>query len=543
MGLYSEMENQIIGDIARRVAKTGRLTETAELQAQALQRQGYSPQQILAEVRKTLNADDKYMNQVALETKAYKEEVADIIKRTVEEAQEAGNRLIGNAGMMSYNKDLKVWSQHGVDLKYSNTLSQLVKAYSDQTMGDLKNLTRSSGALNVNGVPLMNAYRHELDLAVIKVASGGFSFTQAMNDCCHNLAKAGVKIVYPSGRKMNIESAARMCMKTGLSQLSGKITEENIRKTGVDLVYVSAHAGARPSHAEWQGQVYSYSGKSTKYENFYDATGYGTVEGLKGVNCSHEFYPHWEGDAIPAFREPAPKTINGKRYSFYEATQQQRKMERKSRELKREIEAQRAAGNQEKLKELNKQLKQNYADYNDFSNAAGLRAKTERMEIPEPKAKSNKVNAHISARNPNYGKASSIELYGDPLSKKQKKLDEIIKKADKFYEFNKRDVNMKDLSALTSTNGIEYAMFTKGNKRIVIKGTVYGINSFGVEEAEALAREGYKWSGHTHPGHAFTTLGCSDGDIKVLSAFKEHTGQRRSVIYNSAGSWQVFEVN
>lgn len=411
------MENQIIGDIARRIAKTKRFTETAELQAQALREQGYSPYRILEEVRKTLNANPKYMRDVALETIAYKAEVSEIIRETVNEAQEWGNELIANAGMMSYREDLALWKEHGIDLKKPNTLAQLNRAYAKQTLGDLKNLTRSTGSLYINGASLKNAYRHELDLALIKIASGGFSFSKALDDCCHNLAKSGVKVKYPSGKTMSIEAASRMCLKTGLSQLSGKITEENIKSTGVSLVYVSAHAGARPEHQVWQGQVYTYQGRpSSKYPDFVESTGYGTVTGLKGVNCSHEFYPHWEGDKIPEFHEPKPRMISGKEYTYYEATQQQRKMEREARELKREIEAQRAVGNNEKLSELNKKLDKLNTNYKSFSEAAGLRPKTERMSIPSAK-KPKKDNATGKKRK---NRTEDIKIFNPNITKKTK---------------------------------------------------------------------------------------------------------------------------
>lgn len=88
------------------------------------------------------------------------------------------------------------------------------------------------------------------------------------------------------------------------------------------------------------------SGKNKKYPDFFKSTGYGTATGLKGVNCTHEFYPFWEGaDFIPDdIEEPKPVKINGKTYDYYQVTQKQRQMERNIRATKREIEAQRAIG-------------------------------------------------------------------------------------------------------------------------------------------------------------------------------------------------------
>lgn len=379
--LYDQMENEVVADIARRVKKTNRFTETAEIQAKALRAQGYSPAKIQAEVMKRLNADNDYLQFVAENTRAYKQEVKQLIKETVAQAVIDGDALIAAAGDMAWNDDLQVWADHGVDLKKDNTLRQFQKAFTEQTVGELKNITRTT-ALQVAGVPILDAYHHELDLAVLKVASGSFSFTQAMEDCCRRLGSNGVAVIYPSGKKYSLEAATRMTMKTGLSQLAGKVTEHNLEKTGTALVYVSAHAGARPEHAEWQGKVYTYTGEpSKKYPDFYEATGYGTLTGLKGVNCSHEFYPHWEGDPIPEFREPDPVTIDGKDYTFYEATQEQRKMERQVRNMKREQAAAEAAGDQKKAAELEAKIRATRQEYGQFSQQAGLRAKYERMGI------------------------------------------------------------------------------------------------------------------------------------------------------------------
>lgn len=379
--LYDEMERQVVADIARRVSKTDRFTETAEIQAKALRAQGYSPAQIQAEVMKQLNANNDYLQFVAENTRAYKQEVKEIIKATVAQAVIDGDDLVATAGEMAWNDDLQVWQDHGVDLKKDNTLRQIQKAYTEQTVGELKNITRTS-AMEVGGVPILDAYHHELDLAVLKTASGTFTFQQSMEDCCRRLGNSGVQVKYPSGKKYSLEAATRMTVKTGLSQLSGKITEENMKKTSTDLVYVSAHAGSRPEHAEWQGKVYTYKGKpSRKYPDFIEATGYGTVTGLKGVNCSHSFYPWWEGDEIPEFHEPEPVTIDGKEYTYYEATQKQRQMERSVRNMKREKAAAEAAGDTQKAEELEKKMRATRQEYNAFSKQAGLRPKTERMRI------------------------------------------------------------------------------------------------------------------------------------------------------------------
>lgn len=378
------MEDEVIADIARRVKKTGRYTETAELMAKSMAEQGYSAEKIQAEVMRMLRADRAYQMAVAENTKAYKQEIQDIIDKTVQEAKASGDTLIAEAGNMAWNNDLSMWQAQGVDLKKPNNMSQLVLAFQKQTRKQLKNLTRTMGFANTvfGTTGILNAYQREMDLALLKVATGAFSYDQAVNDCIKRLAKSGLRSIdYASGRSYQLDTAARMCVRTGMSQLAGKVMEENLKSTGQDLVITSQHMGSRPEHAVWQNKVFSYSGRNKKYPDFVKSTGYGTVTGLKGANCTHDFYPFWEGASIipEDVKEPKPVKVNGREYTYYQATQQQRKMERDIRAIKREIEAQKAIGGD--TAELENELRVRKAEYRRFSNAANLKVKNNRLRI------------------------------------------------------------------------------------------------------------------------------------------------------------------
>lgn len=384
MSLFQDLEDEVIADISRRVKKTGRYTETAELMAKSMREQGYSPAKIQAEVMKKLRADKEFQMAVAENTKAYKEEVREIIKQTVKEAKKAGDELVAEAGEMAWNADLSMWAEHGVDLKKPNSMSQLKAAFAAQTANELRNLTRTTGFRNVNTgtMNVLNAYQKELDLALLKVATGTFSYDQAVQDCVHRLAQSGLRSIdYESGRTYQLDTAVRNAVRTGCSQLAGKIMESNLESTGQDLVITSQHMGSRPEHAPWQNKVFSYSGKSRKYPDFFKETGYGTVTGLKGANCCHDFYPFWEGaSVIPEdIKEPDPVMINGKEYTYYQCTQKQRSMERDIRAIKREINATEALGMDSK--ELRSKLKQKTAEYRKFSDSANLKPKNNRLRI------------------------------------------------------------------------------------------------------------------------------------------------------------------
>lgn len=390
IGLYQNMEKDVLQDIARRVRKTDRFTETAEIMARNMQEQGFSTAQIYAEVMKILRADPEYVQFVAENTKAYKAEVAQIIKETTAEAKKAGNKLVAEAGDMAYNNDLSMWELAGADLSKPSGMSQIINSFQKDLNGQLKNLTRTTGfkgtTLGTTGV--MQAYQRSLDTALLEVATGSFSFDEACNRVVKEMAHSGLRSIdYASGRSYQIDTSARMCVRTSMNQMAGRITEANCKSSDVDLVIVSQHEGARPEHADVENKVFSMSGKSDKYPDFSDplpcdggeGAGYGDAAGICGVNCRHTFYPFWEG--ISEIPEPLEtweeKEVDGKTYDYYDATQHQRSMEREIRALKREEYVAPA----DQKQEYDRKIKAKTQEYHRFSEEVGIRAKDNRLRV------------------------------------------------------------------------------------------------------------------------------------------------------------------
>jgi hypothetical protein len=380
--LYQQLEADVIADIARRVKKTGRYTETAELMVNAMAEKGESPAKIRAEVMKLLRADKAYMDAVAQNTKEYKRLVMEEIKTVEKEAERLGNDIVASAGDMAFNTDLSAWEQAGKKLTQDSAFTKLVEEMMVATAGTLKNITKTTGFKGASGfIQIQNAYTNALDRALIKMTSGAFSFDQAVNDMVRDLAQSGLRSVdYASGRSYQLDTAARMCLRTSSAQLSAQITEKHLNDTDEDLVEVDAHWGARPAHASWQGKIYSRSGKSRKYPSF-SVCGYGRVDGICGINCRHNFYPFFAGISEPTRwdKEPAPKSYMGKEYTYEQATTKQREMERGIRAIKREIEAQKVI--QGDTKALGRKKKLLIANYHAFSDKMDIRPKDNRLRV------------------------------------------------------------------------------------------------------------------------------------------------------------------
>lgn len=392
VGLFQGMEQDIISDIARRVRKTGRLTETAELMAQSMANQGFSPAEIRVQVMQALNADRDLQAAIAKNTLDYKQKVAERIDQLVEEAREAGDELVANAGRMCYNDDLSLWREAGKELN-NTALPQIIAAAQTQTQGAIRNLTQTTALAlrDASGVeiPIMDGYKRFLDKTTLQVATGAFSYDEAVNRTIKEMARSGIRFVEyqsASGRRTmtELDVATRRAVRTGVSQMAGKIMEENVKNSDTDLVITSQHMGSRPEHADWQNKVFSLTGKDKRYKTLAEGTGYGTVTGLKGANCTHNFYPYWPGISVKEepLQEPPPVKVNGREYTYYQATQKQREYERKLRAAKREIAIQEQSGGKpEDIAQLKREARALSKEYNSFSNAVGIRPKPNRARV------------------------------------------------------------------------------------------------------------------------------------------------------------------
>ena len=167
-------------------------------------------------------------------------------------------------------------------------------------------------------------------------------------------------------------------------------------------------------------------------------------------------------------------------------------------------------------------------------------AKSEKSVIMKAGEVNNMINSSIERpieqRNTGKGNSNAILTFGVELNNRQRELLEKLKEFDSKVIVPKKSVNMTDLSALTAKTGDEFAMFTKAGSRLIIRGNKNSVN-VDLDVASQLASEGYKWSGHTHPGNDMLCMFPSDGDKAVLKQFNH----KSSAIYNSKGQHTTFE--
>lgn len=308
---YQDLEERIMQDIVRRIVKAGEITSTADWQINRLRILGYSSEDIEKEIKKALNA-------------------------SYPEMFELYDKVIN----WEYVRNKDIYEQINAEyipFEENGQLKQITEAIIDQSFDDLENVTNSLGFYLDYGngqkvlTPLSQVYTKYLDAACYDIVTGAFDYNSVLRRVVTQLTNSGLRqIDYSSGRANRVDVAARRAVMTAVSQITGKISEYNAQKLGTEYFEVEWHAGARPTHAVWQGRVWSK-------EQLYSVCGLGTVTGLLGVNCYHTYYPffpeiserNWSDEWLDAKNreESEPKEFNGKRYTLYEAKQRQRQME------------------------------------------------------------------------------------------------------------------------------------------------------------------------------------------------------------------------
>lgn len=322
--LAQQVEDEILQDVARRIGKMGTLTETADWQLWRYQ-----------------------------QTEAVRENVVKLLAKYSGKSEATIRRLLKEAATEAMEREDAIYYHYNLEptpFEESAALNNLLNAGARQTCGTWRNLTATT-ANTVSG-----AFERTLDVAWGKVATGAFDYKTAVKQAVDSLADEMPEITYPSGHTDSLEVAARRAVLTGVNQTAGKLQEARMDEMNVEFVETSAHGGARPSHAEWQGRRFhrggavDYLGKH--YPDFEQATGYGTGAGLCGWNCRHTFFavfpelgdpPQWTQEQL---RELNARDIewNGKKYTAYEISQMQRARERNVRKWKKRYLAESAAG-------------------------------------------------------------------------------------------------------------------------------------------------------------------------------------------------------
>ena len=258
-------------------------------------------------------------------------EVNEAVARTVVDAIERSDR--DDADRLGNDE----WLDDGMRGDYPRQARMVAQGVASILERD--NVDMVQGALDL--------WNRQVASAVTKTATGSVTAQRAIHEAVREMMRAGISTVTyrdaETGRQTvtnRIDVAVRRHVRTQVAQAGMRRTLDVCGSAGIQLVEVSSHAGARPSHARWQGRVFSLNGPVTvdgvRYGDFYAETGYGKVDGLGGANCRHSFGPYIPGTPRMYGQEPEhPSGLDGD--EVYRLQQGQRRRERDIRQTKREL--------------------------------------------------------------------------------------------------------------------------------------------------------------------------------------------------------------
>ena len=316
IALYQQLEDDILSAVIRRILKMGYVSEASKHQLEVLQAAG-------------LLYDD-IVQLIADRTDACTAQVKALFEDAGVQTVEIGNSLHEAAGALP------------IDIRQDSSTRQVLEAGYKKTLGTMWNL------VSTTATQTQTAFIQTCDRIYMQVSSGAFSYQEAIMNALRALADTGAEVVYPTKHKDRMDVAVRRCVLTGVSQTAAAVSLRQAEDAGCYLMEITAHSGARPDHAEWQGQLVSLTGKDVgktidglKVWSL-SGIGYGSGEGFKGWNCRHNWHAYYPGLSTPNYTPEELKKLdepcisyNGKLYTEYEVSQMQRAQERRVRAWKR----------------------------------------------------------------------------------------------------------------------------------------------------------------------------------------------------------------
>lgn len=242
----------------------------------------------------------------------------------------------------------------------------------------LKNLT------NTIAFRTQQAYVEAIDEAYMQTVTGAYSYTNAIQNTVQKLADMGITLKDKAGRNVQLEVAVRRNVLAGIQSTANNINRDIEKELGCDGYEVTAHAGARPTHAEAQGKQYAINKEDSKK---YGIGLWSDVSDLwEEYNCRHTYFGIILGISEPVYTDKelneyknATVEWNGKKIPYYEATQRQRQLENAIRKQKRAVQILEKAEQDTTI--ANTKLRTIQKKLNDFCKQTGLDKDYSRIKI------------------------------------------------------------------------------------------------------------------------------------------------------------------
>lgn len=257
------------------------------------------------------------------------------------------------------------------DMMESSELLSILESYERQALNsfNLVNTTMLDQS--------REAYISILNQTTGQVMSGNVTGQQALQSTISQWAETGVPaLVDRAGKQWSPEAYTNMIFRSVSNNVANDMQDARLDEYNVDLVEVSAHDGARPLCAPYQGRVFSRSGNDPDYPAL-DSTSIGEPAGLFGINCGHVKYPFIKGISEQRYKPRDPE-VNERQY---ENSQKQRYLERQIRYAKREENMLLEIGDKEGAEKAHRKMLDRQANQREFIKRTGRSRRYDREKV------------------------------------------------------------------------------------------------------------------------------------------------------------------
>lgn len=337
----------LIEDICRRVAKAGKITSTAEYKTYRAAALGASEDAL----RETLK------KQGVLNDRSIRELMRYLVENTI--------AFENNAA-----------------------LQRMVDGYVKVAKKQMGAMMSKLGIRAPTGevVPIGRAYRDAMDFAFRQVFTGATDYNTALRQATHKLAADGIRHITaggPKSRTLSIEYATRQNLMTQMGELDMEIVRMNHDVLGCNGWEISAHTGSAPDHEPIQGLQYS----DAEFEKLNNSL----KRRIGTLSCGHWVMPIRLGVNSPQYsraqlaqmRRDNERGVDyqGRHYTLYEASQRRNDIESGIRNLKNQILIDRSLGDSVRLRENEISLVRMQEEYKRFCKRTGQLTQTERLQV------------------------------------------------------------------------------------------------------------------------------------------------------------------
>jgi len=210
------------------------------------------------------------------------------------------------------------------------------------------------------------------------VVTGAYSRQKALMKTLQEFNERGIPaFVDKRGREWSPEAYVNMDIRTTVNNVAHQTQFERMQDYGISLLEVTSHSGARPKCAKDQGKIFDIENKSRKYPHW-TSSSYGEPDGILGINCGHDVYPHIEGIHIRRYFPTENIIENDLRY---QEKQGQRELERKVKAQKRLAEMYKQLGDHDAYIKAKQKAQNRNIELKDYCESKGLTYRADRVRI------------------------------------------------------------------------------------------------------------------------------------------------------------------